>query len=102
MAWTEVSGHIPAGAIVMWIGAIAWQIGYDTVYAYVDVKDDARLGLKVDGNLVRSEGQSLYWSVIRPYSRIIVVRRLVIGHVAIIRCWNGGDRRASRLAGLAY
>ena len=46
MAWPEVAGHIPAGAIVMWIGAIAWQIGYDTVYAYVDVKDDTRLGLK--------------------------------------------------------
>jgi hypothetical protein len=46
MAWAEVAGHIPAGAFVMWIGAIAWQIGYDTVYAYVDVNDDIRLGLK--------------------------------------------------------
>jgi 4-hydroxybenzoate polyprenyltransferase len=46
MAWAEVSRHIPPGAIAMWIGAIAWQIGYDTVYAYVDVKDDTRLGLK--------------------------------------------------------
>ncbi|MFA1621351.1 4-hydroxybenzoate octaprenyltransferase [Rhizobium mongolense] len=46
MAWAEVSGAIPAGAVAMWIGAIAWQIGYDTVYAYVDVADDTRLGLK--------------------------------------------------------
>jgi 4-hydroxybenzoate polyprenyltransferase len=46
MAWAEVTGHVPAGAVIMWIGAIAWQIGYDTVYAYVDVKDDTRLGLK--------------------------------------------------------
>jgi 4-hydroxybenzoate polyprenyltransferase len=26
----------------MWIGAVAWQVGYATVYAYVDVKDDTR------------------------------------------------------------
>lgn len=42
MAWAEVEGRIPAGAMLMWAGAIAWQIGYDTVYAYVDVKDDTR------------------------------------------------------------
>jgi len=58
MAWAEVSGHIPAGAIVMWIGAIAWQIGYDTVYAYVDVKDDARLGLKSTAILFGQKGKT--------------------------------------------
>ncbi|WP_096447348.1 4-hydroxybenzoate octaprenyltransferase [Mesorhizobium sp. 113-1-2] len=46
MAWAEISGHVPVGAVLMWAGAIAWQIGYDTVYAYVDVKDDSRLRLK--------------------------------------------------------
>jgi 4-hydroxybenzoate polyprenyltransferase len=58
MAWAEVSGHIPAGAIVMWIGAIAWQIGYDTVYAYVDVKDDTRLGLKSTAILFGQRGKA--------------------------------------------
>ena len=38
MAWAEAAGHIPAGALLMWAGAITWQIGYDTVHAYVDVK----------------------------------------------------------------
>lgn len=46
MAWAEVSGAIPGGAVAMWIGAITWQIGYDTVNAYVDVADDTRLDLK--------------------------------------------------------
>jgi 4-hydroxybenzoate polyprenyltransferase len=58
MAWAEVEGHIPAGAIVMWIGAIAWQIGYDTVYAYVDVKDDIRLGLKSTAILFGQRGKA--------------------------------------------
>jgi 4-hydroxybenzoate polyprenyltransferase len=40
------------------VGAIAWQIGYDTVYAYVDVKDDTRLGLKSTAILFGAHGKS--------------------------------------------
>lgn len=58
MAWAEVSGWIPAGAVLMWLGAVAWQIGYDTVYAYVDVKDDARLGLKSTAILFGRHGKA--------------------------------------------
>ncbi|OCJ12002.1 4-hydroxybenzoate polyprenyltransferase [Rhizobium sp. AC27/96] len=58
MAWAEVTGHIPAGAILMWAGAIAWQIGYDTVYAYVDVKDDTQLGLKSTAILFGRHGKA--------------------------------------------
>jgi 4-hydroxybenzoate polyprenyltransferase len=58
MAWAEVTGHVPVGAVIMWIGAIAWQIGYDTVYAYVDVKDDTRLGLKSTAILFGQGGKA--------------------------------------------
>ncbi|WP_413992085.1 4-hydroxybenzoate octaprenyltransferase [Labrys okinawensis] len=58
MAWAEVVGHIPAGAVLMWTGAIAWQIGYDTVYAYVDVEDDSRLGLKSTAILFGQRGKT--------------------------------------------
>ena len=42
----------------MWAGAIAWQIGYDTVYAYVDVEDDTRLGLKSTAILFGQHGKA--------------------------------------------
>ena len=58
MAWSEVTGAIPLGAVLMWLGAIAWQIGYDTVYAYVDVRDDARLGLKSTAILFGNRGKA--------------------------------------------
>lgn len=57
MAWAEVAGHIPLPAVLMWMGAIAWQIGYDTVYAYVDVDDDLKLGLKSTAALFGSRGK---------------------------------------------
>ena len=40
----------------MWAGAVAWQIGYDTAYAYVDVREDKRLGLKSTAILFGSRG----------------------------------------------
>lgn len=58
MAWSEITGATPAGAFLMWLGAIAWQIGYDTVYAYVDVRDDTRLGLKSTAILFGSRGKA--------------------------------------------
>lgn len=58
MAWAEVAGHIPAGAVLMWAGTIAWQIGYDTVYAYVDLRDDTRLGLKSTAILFGHRGKA--------------------------------------------
>ena len=57
MAWAQVDGRISLGAIFMWVGAVVWQVGYDTVYAYVDVKDDARLGLKSTAILFGPHGK---------------------------------------------
>ncbi|MGE3832238.1 MAG: 4-hydroxybenzoate octaprenyltransferase [Parvibaculaceae bacterium] len=58
MSWAEIAGHVPAGAVLMWAGAIAWQIGYDTVYAYVDVRDDTLLGLKSTAILFGDHGRT--------------------------------------------
>ncbi|OKP77954.1 4-hydroxybenzoate polyprenyltransferase [Ensifer adhaerens] len=58
MAWSQVAGHVPAGAVLMWAGAVAWQIGYDTAYAYVDVRDDTRLGLKSTAILFGFRGKA--------------------------------------------
>jgi 4-hydroxybenzoate polyprenyltransferase len=45
MAWSDTRDIVPMGAIAVYVGTILWQIGYDTIYAYIDVRDDRRLGL---------------------------------------------------------
>jgi 4-hydroxybenzoate polyprenyltransferase len=45
MAWTDTRDVLPAAGVAMWLGAVLWQIGYDSIYAYVDVRDDLKLGL---------------------------------------------------------
>jgi 4-hydroxybenzoate polyprenyltransferase len=59
VAWAQIAGHVPVGAVLMWAGAVTWQIGYDTTYGYVDVKDDKRLGLKSTAILFGAHGKSL-------------------------------------------
>ncbi|NYT45375.1 4-hydroxybenzoate octaprenyltransferase [Pollutimonas thiosulfatoxidans] len=46
MAWSDTRDAVPLGAVAMWMGAVLWQVGYDSIYAYVDVHDDQKLGLR--------------------------------------------------------
>jgi 4-hydroxybenzoate polyprenyltransferase len=46
MGWAQIFGRLDAPAIWLYLAAIAWTIGYDTIYAHQDKEDDALLGLK--------------------------------------------------------
>jgi 4-hydroxybenzoate polyprenyltransferase len=46
MGWAATFESLALPPIVLYIAAIAWTIGYDTIYAHQDKEDDAVLGLK--------------------------------------------------------
>jgi 4-hydroxybenzoate polyprenyltransferase len=46
MGWAAMFGRLDAPAYLLYAGAIAWVIGYDTIYAHQDREDDALIGLK--------------------------------------------------------
>ena len=46
LGWTAIKGQIDLVAILFYIGAIFWTLGYDTIYGYQDIKDDEIIGLK--------------------------------------------------------
>ncbi len=41
-----VTGRIEAPALLLWVGAVFWVIGYDTIYALQDKEDDALVGVR--------------------------------------------------------
>ena len=43
--WSAVTGALALAPVILYIGCIAWTVGYDTVYAHQDSHDDAILGL---------------------------------------------------------
>jgi 4-hydroxybenzoate polyprenyltransferase len=46
MGWPAIFGRLDWPAYLLYAGAIAWVIGYDTIYAHQDREDDALIGIK--------------------------------------------------------
>ena len=43
--WSAVNASLALPAVILYVGCVAWIIGYDTIYAHQDSDDDALLGL---------------------------------------------------------
>ena len=46
LGWATVKGEIGSSALVLYISGIFWTLGYDTIYALQDKKDDLIAGVK--------------------------------------------------------
>ncbi|RJE80399.1 4-hydroxybenzoate octaprenyltransferase [Paracoccus sp. JM45] len=51
LAYAAHMGRVDAAPVVAWLGAIAWTIFYDTIYAHQDAEDDAMIGVKSTARL---------------------------------------------------
>ncbi len=46
IGWTAATGTFGWPALLLYLGGIAWTLGYDTIYAHQDKEDDALIGVK--------------------------------------------------------
>jgi 4-hydroxybenzoate polyprenyltransferase len=46
LGWTSINGSLDIIAITLYMGAIFWTLGYDTIYGFQDIKDDEIIGVK--------------------------------------------------------
>ncbi len=46
LGWTSIESSINFLPIILYIGAIFWTLGYDTIYGYQDIIDDEIIGVK--------------------------------------------------------
>ena len=46
MSWTAINNSISPEIIILYISAIFWTLGYDTIYGAQDMSDDEIIGLK--------------------------------------------------------
>ncbi len=51
MGWAAVFGSLSAASIWLYLAAIAWTIGYDTIYAHQDKEDDELIGVRSTARL---------------------------------------------------
>ena len=46
LGWVAINNNINFTPLVLYLGAIFWTLGYDTIYGYQDIKDDEIIGVK--------------------------------------------------------
>ena len=46
LGWVCIKNEIELIPIILYIGAIFWTLGFDTIYGYQDIKDDEIIGVK--------------------------------------------------------
>ena len=46
VGWPAVTGSFALAPLLLWLGSIAWVVGYDTLYAIQDKEDDALVGVR--------------------------------------------------------
>ena len=51
MGWAAEFSNVSAASVALYIAAIAWTIGYDTIYAHQDKEDDALIGVRSTARL---------------------------------------------------
>lgn len=66
VGWTAVTNEINAPMLLLYVGSIAWVIGYDTIYAMQDREDDSLIGVRSSalrmGSHVRG-GVAIFYTV---------------------------------------
>jgi len=63
MGYAAAAGHLGWPALPLYLAAILWILGYDTIYAHQDREDDALIGVKSTARLFEHNSATLLlWS----------------------------------------
>ena len=96
IGWIAITGHLQAPALLLYAAAIAWTIGYDTIYAVQDQRDDPAAGVLSTARLFGSRvklGVGLFFAL----AVCLVGAALAIAHAGPLS-WLGLAAFAGHLA----
>ena len=51
MGWAAVTNDVPLAAFLLYAAGFFWTLGYDTIYAFQDIEDDMKVGIKSTARL---------------------------------------------------
>jgi 4-hydroxybenzoate polyprenyltransferase len=66
VGWPAVTGESGLPALLLWLGSVAWVVGYDTLYAIQDIEDDALVGVKSSARRLGDkapQGVALFYAI---------------------------------------
>jgi 4-hydroxybenzoate polyprenyltransferase len=83
MGWAGVFASLSWAPIWLYLGAIAWTVGYDTIYAHQDKEDDALVGVRSTARLF-AENTKAWLIGIYGLALLFLVFAFMAAHVGIL------------------
>jgi len=77
LGWTSIQGEINTVAIIFYLGAIFWTLGYDTIYGFQDIKDDEIIGVKSTSIKFKKKPKNF----ISTCYAFLIFSILIVGHI---------------------
>ena len=81
VGWAAHFGALAGPAVLLYAGAVFWTIGYDTIYAIQDARDDPAAGIKSTARLFGKRTQLAVGSIYAA-TFVLMEAALVVGGVA--------------------
>jgi len=81
MGWAAATGRLAPAAFLLYLGGIAWTLGYDTIYAHQDKEDDVLIGVKSSALALGSRTRP--WLFV--FYGVAAVLWAAAGHAAALR-----------------
>jgi 4-hydroxybenzoate polyprenyltransferase len=96
MGWAAEFGSLSLAPVLLYLAAVAWTVGYDTIYALQDIEDDEVAGIKSSARLF---GEKVRPAVAVCYG---IALALLAGSVLLVKAgpiaWIGAAGFAAHLA----
>ena len=106
----QFNGYLSTSSIILYLGCIFWTLGYDTIYAYQDLKDDINNNIKSTAVLLGDKGKKyvllfyIIFLIILGFigfqasgsiTSIFALFLFLIAMVFFLNKWNIGSRSSS-------
>lgn len=57
MGYAAAAGKLDTTALMLYGGTVLWQLGFDTIYGFQDIDDDARIGVRSTSRLMLKQAR---------------------------------------------
>ncbi len=79
ISWVAVTGTLAPAAYALYLAGIAWTLGYDTIYAHQDRRDDARIGVRSTARLFGDASRDCVLGFYVAFSGLLLLAGLLDG-----------------------
>ncbi|MDO1581234.1 4-hydroxybenzoate octaprenyltransferase [Rhizobium oryzicola] len=83
MGWAGVFGSLSWAPLWLYLAAVAWTVGYDTIYAHQDKEDDALVGVRSTARLF-AENTKAWLSAIYGLTLLFLIFAFAAAHVSVL------------------